>query len=163
MKTSLLNLVAVLLLGVSRTFAHGDVELGPNGGRIVEFSTNRTVHGEITLKDGRFHVAVVDQDMKPVALTDQKLLVTGGDRANPENPKVEKVGNQFVFPALKGDSYLVVLQFKAEPSAKFITARFEYDGAICSACKKGEWLCECGSKETKGNADGPAHDQDVKR
>jgi hypothetical protein len=163
MKKSLLTLVALLLLGASRTFAHGDVELGPNGGRIVEFSTNETLHGEVTLKDGRFHVALLDHAMKPVALKDQKLLVTGGDRSNPENPKVEKEGDHFVFPALKGDSYLVVLQFKPEPSAKFITARFEYDAAICSACKKGEWLCECGAKETKGHADGPAHDPDAKR
>jgi hypothetical protein len=147
MKASFLALAAVLLLGTARTFAHGDVELGPNGGRIVEFGTNETLHGEVTLKDGQFHVAVLDKDMKPVALKDQKLLVTGGDRSNPENPKVGKVGDHFVFPALKGDSYLVVLQFKPEPSAKFITARFEYDATICSACKKSEWLCECGAKE----------------
>jgi hypothetical protein len=162
MKTSLLALAAVLLLGVSRTFAHGDVELGPNGGRLVEFSTNKTLHGEVTLKEGRFHVAVLDKDMKPVPLKDQKLLVTGGDRSNPENPKVDKEGDHFVFPALKGDSYLVVLQFKATPSAKFITARFEYDAAICSACKKGEWLCECGSKE-KADVNDAGHVHDAKK
>jgi hypothetical protein len=161
MKTNLLTLVAVLLLGVSRTFAHGDVEIGPNGGRLVDLSTNETLRGEVTLKDGKFHVAVLDHAMKPVPLKDQKLLVTGGDRSNPENPKVEKEDDHFVFPALKGDSYLVVLQFKAEPAAKFVTARFEYDAAICSACKKGEWLCECGSKDkTKDNDKG--HDHDAK-
>ena len=147
MNTSLLTIAAALLLSVISTFAHGDVELGPNGGRILEFSTNETLHGEVTLKDGKFHVAVLDKEMKPVALKEQVLVVTGGDRSNPEKPKVEKSGDHFVFPALKGDSYLLVVQFKEKPSTKFITARFEYDATICSACKNAEWLCKCGDKK----------------
>ncbi len=152
MKTTLLTLIAALSLGVSSAFGHGGVELGPNGGRILEFSTNETLHGEVTLKDGKFHVAILDKDMKPVALKDQTLVVTGGDRANPEKPKVQKSGNHFVFPALKGDSYLLVLQFKEKPSAKAVTARFEYDATICSACKNPEWLCKC-SAEKEGKKD----------
>jgi hypothetical protein len=168
MKTTLLTFAAALWLGVSSAFAHGDVELGPNGGRIVEFSTNETLHGEVTLKDGKFHVAVLDKDMKPVELKDQTLLVTGGDRAHPERPKVEKTGNHFVFPALKGDSYLLVLQFKDKPSSKFVTARFEYDATICSACKNPEWLCKCGEKAGAKKEDrhehkpGEKHDHDKK-
>ncbi len=149
MKTSLLALAAALLLGVSNALAHSGVELGPNGGRILEFSTNETLHGEVTLKEGKFHVALLDKAMKPVALKDQVLIVTGGDRANPEKPTVEKAGDHFVFPALKGESYLLVVQFKEKPSTKFITARFEYDAAICSACKNAEWLCKCGEKDKK--------------
>ncbi len=149
MKTNLLTIVAVLLLGVSNALAHGGVELGPNGGRIVEFSTNETLHGEVTLKDGRFHVALLDKAMKPVALKDQTLSVSGGDRANPQKPAVQKKDGHFVFPALKGDSYLLVLQLKASPSAKAVTARFEYDATICSACKNSEWLCKCGEKDKK--------------
>ena len=149
MKKSLLTLAAVLLLGVSNALAHGGVELGPNGGRIVEFSTNKTLYGEVTLKAGKFHVAVLDKEMKPVALKDQVLVVTGGDRDNPAKPKVEKAGDHFVFPALKGDSYLLVLQFKEMPLTKAVTARFEYDAAICSACKNAEWLCKCGEKDKK--------------
>lgn len=147
MKTTLLTLIAALSLGVTSAFGHGDVELGPNGGRILEFSTNETIHGEVTLKDGKFHVAVLDKDMKPVALKDQTLVVTGGDRSKPEKPKVEKSGDHFVFPSLKGDSYLLVVQFKEKPSTKLITARFEYDATICSTCKNGEWLCKCGEKK----------------
>ena len=166
MKTSLLTLAAALLLSVSSAFAHGEVELGPNGGRIVEFSTNETLNGEVTLKDGKFHVALLDKGMKAVELKDQTLVVTGGDRSSPEKPKVQKSGNHFVFPALKGDSYLLVLQFKEKPSAKAVTARFEYDATICSACKNPEWLCKCSAeKEGKkgdkhGHKTGEKHDHD---
>lgn len=147
MKTKLLTLVAALLLGLtSSAFAHGGAELGPNGGRIVEFSTNETLHGEVTLKEGKFHIAVLDKDMKPVELKDQTLAVTGGDRSNPQKPAVEKKDGRFVFPALNGDHYLLVLQFKDSPSAKAITARFEYDASVCSACKSQEWLCKCAAE-----------------
>lgn len=146
MKTKLVTLAAALLLGAASVFAHGDAEIGPNGGRIVEFSTNETLHGEVTLKDGKFHVALLDKDMKPVELKDQTLAVTGGDRSNPQKPAVEKKDGRFVFPALKGDHYLLVLQFKDEPSAKAITARFEYDASVCSACKSQEWLCKCATE-----------------
>ena len=154
MKTSLLTLAAVLLLGTIRTLGHGGVELGPNGGRILEFSKNETLHGEVTLTNGQFHVST--------------LVVTGGDRAKPEKPKVKIQGGQFVFPALKGDDYLLVLQFREKPAAKTITARFEFDAAICSACKNPEWLCKCSSeKEEKGNKsghkDGEKHDHDKKK
>ncbi len=147
MKTSLLTLIAVLLLGVTRALAHGGVELGPNGGRLVEFSKNETLHGEVTLADGHFHVRLLDKELKPLAITGQSLVVTGGDRSKPEKPTVEKKGDQFVFPALKGNSYLLAFQFKESPTSRTITARFEYDATICSACKNAEWLCKCGQEE----------------
>ena len=154
MKTSLLTLAAVLLLGTIRTLGHGGVELGPNGGRILEFSKNETMHGEVTLTNGQFHVSILDKDMKSVSLGEQSLVVTGGDRAKPEKPKVKIQGGQFVFPALKGDDYLLVLQFREKPAAKTVTARLEFDATICSACKNPEWLCKCSSKkEVKGDHD----------
>ncbi|MBN8247440.1 MAG: hypothetical protein J0L84_08360 [Verrucomicrobia bacterium] len=146
MKTLLLRLIGAVALGVS-ALAHGDVELGPNGGRILEFSRNETMHGEVTLVNGVFHVALLDKDMKPVDLKDQILVVTGGDRNHPEKPTVEKEGNHFVFPALKGDEYLLAFQFKEGPGAPTVTARMTYDATICSACKKAEWICGCASEE----------------
>ena len=147
-KTRIIGLVAMLALALT-TFGHSDNEIGPNGGRILEFSKNQSIHGEVTLTNGMFYVGLLDKNMKPVALTEQSLTVTGGDRSNPEKPKVEKQGNHFVFPALKGDSYLLVLQFKERTSAKPITARFEFDDSKCGACKKQEWLCACGKKKEK--------------
>ncbi|MEN9675988.1 MAG: hypothetical protein RIS76_1884 [Verrucomicrobiota bacterium] len=151
MKTTLLSLLGTVALGLS-ALAHGDFELGPTGGRIVEFSKNETMHGEVTLVNGVFHVALLDKDMKPVELKDQSLVVTGGDRSRPEKPKVGKEGNHFVFPALKGDEYPLALQFKESSDAPTITARLTYDAAVCKVCKKAEWICSCGAEETKAAA-----------
>lgn len=136
-------LAAAFLLTAIQALAHSDKEVGPSGGRILEFSTNQTLHGEVTLTNGIFYVALLDKNMKPVPLAEQSLAVTGGSRSNPETPKVEKRAHHFTFPALKGDSYLLVFQYKDNLLAKPITARFEFDSAICSGCKKGEWLCDC--------------------
>jgi hypothetical protein len=37
----------------------------------------------------------------------------------------------------------LILQFKSEAKAKAITARFEYNTAICEGCKAQEWICKC--------------------
>ncbi len=149
MKTNLLSILAVLALGTTRLFAHSDVELGPNGGRILEFSTNESMHGEVTVKDGKFHIALFDKAMKPVALGEQVLTATSGDRAKPEKLSVEKSGDHFVIPQLKGDDYWVIFQFKPTPKAKAITARLHYDTKPCGECKKPEWLCVCAAEKAK--------------
>jgi hypothetical protein len=51
MKTKLILLLSLL---TSLAFAHEGVELGPNGGRILEFSKDETMHGEITVKGDNF-------------------------------------------------------------------------------------------------------------
>jgi hypothetical protein len=149
MKTRMLSVIATLMLAITPALAHSDHELGPNGGRILEFSKDQSLHGEVTLTNGMFRVAVLDKNMKPVALTDQSLVVTGGSRSKPEKPKIERQGDRFVFPALTGDSYLLVFQFKENSKAKTITARFEYDASVCGGCQRAEWLCDCGKKTKK--------------
>lgn len=149
MKTKMMAVIGALMLMVTPAFAHSDNDIGPNGGRLLELGKNKSVHAEVTLTNGMFHVALLDKNLKPIALTEESLTVTGGSRNNPEKPKVEKKGNEFVFPAMKGDSYVVALQFKERPSAKAVTARFEFEDSVCGSCKKQEWLCACGKKKEK--------------
>ncbi len=149
MKSKIVFLAAALLLGITRALAHGGVELGPHGGRILEFSKNETMHGEVTAKDGFFHIALLDKDMKPVELRDQTLTAITGNRQKPEKLTVEKRDGKFVVPMQSGDSFLTVFQFREAPGAKPITARLEYDAAICSACKQAEWLCQCSQAQAK--------------
>ena len=144
MKTKLIALLFVITSALS---AHEGIELGPNGGHILEFSKNETMHGEVTLKEGQFHIALLDKDMKPVVIDKQTLAATSGDRSNPQKLTVEVKDKHFVFPALKGDDYHLIFQFKPAPDAKAITARLHYDAANCSACNSPEWLCKC--KEEK--------------
>lgn len=137
-----------LLASASMTFAHEGVELGPNGGRILEFSKNETMHGEVTLQGDKFHIALLDKDMKPVAVTGQSLSVTTGDRGNPQKLAVEKDAKGFVVPKVKGGEWLI-LQYKDQPGSKAVTARFEYNTAICEECKAEEWICKCKPEEEK--------------
>jgi len=138
MKTKLILLCFI----TSLSFAHEGVELGPNKGRILEFSKNETMHGEVTIQGDKFHIALLDKDMKPVAMTEQALMAITGDRENPTKLTVEKDAKGFVVPVVKSGEWMI-LQYKDTAESKAITARFEYNTAICDECKKAEWVCEC--------------------
>lgn len=139
MKSKLILLVTLI---TSLAFGHEGVELGPNGGRILEFSDNETMHGEITVKGEQFHIAVLDKDMKPVAMAAQTLTATTGDRAKPVKLEVTKDAKGFVIPVVKPGEWLIV-RYKETADAKAITARFEYNTATCEECQAPEWLCKC--------------------
>lgn len=139
MKTKLILLVSLL---TSFALGHEGVELGPNGGRILEFSKDETMHGEITVKGDKFHIAVLDKDMKPVVVDQQSLSAITGDRNAPQKLAVEKDAKGFVLPVIKAGEWLI-LQYKNSPDSKAITARFEYNTATCEECKNPEWLCKC--------------------
>jgi hypothetical protein len=138
MKTKLI----LLTLITSLTFGHEGVELGPNKGRILEFSKDETMHGEVIVKGDQFHIALFDKDMKPVAMAEQTLTATTGERDKPVKLVVEKDARGFVVPIVKAGDWLI-LQYKDAPNAKSVTARLEYNTSECEACKKAEWLCEC--------------------
>lgn len=131
-----------LPLSVGILHAHEGVELGPNGGRILEFSKNETMHGEVVVKGDRFHIALLDKKMKPAPMAAQTLTAVTGDRSKPVKLEVTKDGKGFLVPVVKSGEWLI-LQFKENPGAKAITARFNYNTATCGECKKPEWLCAC--------------------
>jgi hypothetical protein len=147
MKKNILTLLGILALGAS-ALAHGDVELGPHGGRILEFSKNESLHGEVIQKANEFHIALLDKDMKAIALAAQELTATSGDRAKPEKLAVEKKDGVFVVPVVKAGEW-VIFQFRENAKAKPITARLQYDLTVCGGCKAPEWLCKCAAKEGK--------------
>lgn len=144
MKTKLTLLF--LALTTSFALAHGGVELGPDGGRLLEFSKNDTIHGEITLKDQKFQIALLDKALKPVAVAAQTLTVTSGTGAKPEKLTVEKTATGFSIPAVKEGS-LLVFQFRENEKSKPVTARFTYDTSNCDKCDSPEWICKCEAKK----------------
>ena len=148
MKTKLLQMVALLALGCSQVFGHTNAEIGPGGGRILDFSKDESLHGEVTLKDGKFHVALLDKDLKPVPISNQALTATSGNRQKPEKLAVEKQGSHFVVQAVPAGEW-VIFQLRVTPKAKPITARLEYNTHPCPACKSAEWLCKCAPAEEK--------------
>lgn len=142
------NKLTVLILALTAGFAfgHGDIELGPNKGRILEFSTNETMHGEVTEKDGKLHIAVLDKDMKPVKVEAQALTATAGTREKPEKLEVAKDEKGFTVPAPKADEW-VIFQYKESADAKPITARLQYNTEVCEPCGNPEWRCACEEKK----------------
>jgi len=149
MKKHILAILSSLILSAV-AMAHGDIELGPNGGRLLEFSKNESMHGEVVFKNNQFVISLLDKDKKPVALAEQELTATSGDRSKPEKLAVEKKEGTFVVPAVKSGEW-VVFQFKDNPKAKAITARLQYDLTVCNGCKEPEWTCKCASKKDKQN------------
>ena len=133
----------ILALTASFAFCHGDIELGPNKGRILEFSKNETMHGEVTEKDGKLHIALLDKDMKPVKVDAQSITATAGTRAKPVKLEVTKSDSGFTIP-VPGAGEWLILQFKDNAEAKTITARLHYDTSNCAPCKSPEWRCACG-------------------
>ncbi|MEK0451301.1 MAG: hypothetical protein RL088_3569 [Verrucomicrobiota bacterium] len=141
MKKHIIALLCSLAITITG-FAHSGVEKGPNGGRLLEFSKDETLHGEVTVKDGKFVIELLDKSHKAVALGEQTLTASGGPSGKAAKLAVEKKDGKFVIPVVKEGEWLIV-QFKADSKAKSITARLQYDTGACDGCKKPEWLCEC--------------------
>jgi hypothetical protein len=144
MKTKLTTLAFCTIASIA--FAHGGVEIGPNGGRILELSKNETMHGEVTVKGDKFHIALLDKNKKPVSVEQQVLTATSGDRENPKKLEVTKDEKGFLLPVVKSGQWLIV-QYKETPKSKPVTARLEYDTSKCGGCNSAEWLCKCAKKE----------------
>ena len=145
MKTHILALLSSLAI-TAAAFAHGEVELGPNGGRLLEFSKDESMNGEVTVKDGKFIIALLDKAQKPVALADQTITASGGPNGKVVKLEVTKADGKFVIPAVKPGEWLI-LQFKADAKAKAVTARLEYNTANCDKCSSPEWICKCAANK----------------
>ncbi len=146
MKTKLTTII--LALTASLAIAHEGIELGPNKGRILEFSTDETMHGEVTGKDGKLHIALLDKDMKSVKVDAHSLTATAGTRQAPMKLEVTKTETGFSVPAPK-DGEWIIMQYKDTADSKTITARLHYDTKVCTPCGNPEWRCACGEKEEK--------------
>jgi hypothetical protein len=149
MKNQFIPLLFTLIASAaSVALAHEGIELGPNKGRIVEFSTDETLHGEVTLKDGKLHIALLDKDMKPVKPTTQKLTATAGTREMPQKLEIARDAAGFTL-STPGEGEWLILQYKAAPDAKPITARIHFDTATCAPCGNSEWRCACADVASK--------------
>ena len=141
MKTLIITLFSSLILTLS-ALAHGNVELGPKGGRLVEFGDHSGVHAEVVLKDGQFIISLYDEKAKKeVPITDQEIVIT--HRESKEKLKPELKDGQWVVAKPEGNDFWLIIQFKENAQAKAKNGRLHFDASICSACKEQEWLCKC--------------------
>ena len=146
MKTKLTTLILALTVGFAQ--AHEGIELSPNKGRILEFSSDETMHGEVTEKEGKLHIVLLDKDKKPVKAEAQSLTATAGTRQAPVKMEVTKDETGFTLTPPKEGEW-IIMQYKETESGKTITARLHYDTRKCAPCGNPEWRCACGEKEKK--------------
>lgn len=126
MKSILITFFATLVLAPA-AFGHGEVKLGPNKGLLLSFGGDPKLSAEVREVDGKFQVELFDAKLQPVALSGQELTATSGERSKAKKLSVEtKGGRYFVLPTVKSGQF-VIFQFKSEPGAKPVTARFKYD------------------------------------
>jgi hypothetical protein len=140
--------IAILItaLSASFAFAHEGIELGPNKGRILELSKDETLHAEVTQKAKNLHLALLDKEMKPVAVDAQIITATAGTRQQPVKLEVTRDANGFTFQA-PGEKEWLIIRYQANPESKPITARLEFDNSTCAPCASPEWRCACADEE----------------
>jgi len=148
-----LGLLAALVLSASPLLAKPIP--GPKGGRIL---TEAAPHAEFFV-DANRHVVIsfYDADLKAVPASDQAVTVTA--EAPSGKVKLEFAAKDGALvstaPLPEGDGYRVVVQLKANATAKQTNYRLEYHTEACGECKRAEYACAC--DEAGGDHSGHAH------
>lgn len=117
---------------------------GPNGGRILTGVTPRAEF--LVTADRKVQITFLGLDGKAVAPAEQVVTVTAGDRSAPTRLTFTKSGLTLVSSAAlpAGNNFPTVVQIKATPAAKAVTARFNLDLGKCGECTLSEYACLCG-------------------
>jgi hypothetical protein len=142
------KLTAPLMMAVSllTATAHERITVGPGDGRLAYLDSTTTPNAEFNVKDGKVHITLLDKDLKPIALADQMLTLTAGERSKASKVEVTKAGTDFVATLPAGEKYWCIFQLKETKDAKALTFRIQYEAEVCGECKKPEWRCTCGNK-----------------
>lgn len=150
MKLRHLALTALFAAVAVTAQAHEEIEVSPNGGRLLEITDHDKPHLEVILKDKNFVVGLYDvQGKKAVPFKEEILEVTVGERSKPEPVKVTMEDGKFIVPKPPGDDFWVIFQIKEKEGAKAKTVRLHYDGAKCPTCDSAEWVCKCDHDDDK--------------
>lgn len=128
---------------------------GPKGGRIL---TATAPHAEFFVDASRnVVISFYDADLKPVSPADQVAIATA--EAPSGKTKLEFVIKDGALvstaPLPAGDGYRVVVQLKANATAKPTNYRVEYHAEVCGECKRAEYACTC--SEAGGDHSGHGH------
>lgn len=123
---------------------HGSkIEIGPNGGRLIN---SVDPHAEFFVTaDRKIQITFVDDDNKMVPVGGQVVSVVTGDRSAPLKMTFLKTGGILISEQKlpDGSRWPVVVQIKGKPESQPIMEKFTLNLAICSGCKKAEYVCTC--------------------
>lgn len=154
MKTKhILSILAAFVLSVGALVAKPIA--GPKGGRIL---TTAAPHAEFFVDASRnVVISFYDADLKPVAPTDQVAIVNAEAPSGKTKLEFTVKDGALVStaPLPAGDGYRVVVQLKANATAKPTNYRVEYHAEVCGECKRAEYACTC--SEAGGDHSGHGH------
>jgi hypothetical protein len=146
MKKRLATLLLTFVTITVSAFAHGDNKIGPNGGRLIQFSDKNPIRAEFVMKGEQFIITLFDHvTKKEIPVTGQQLTITHKEANKKLAPEL-KAGKWTVSkPA--GDDFWLIVQLRENTGAKSMTGRLHYDAAKCPACGEPEWLCRCAEEQ----------------
>src|SRR4051794_27890106 len=126
-KAPLSTIVAALLC--ASAFAHERITIGPKGGRVIYVDSITTPNVEFLVnQEERAEITLLDKARKPIALSEQSVVVTAGPRATTKKLTTEKQGESFLTEKMPaGAPYTVIIQLKEKPETKALTLRVNYN------------------------------------
>ncbi len=117
---------------------------GPKGGRLLDNTDPRAEF--FVEKDRSITVAFYDDNLKPVPVADQSVLVIADTKEGKSQIEFEKKGDVLVSKERlpQAESVNLVVQIKQSSDAKPQNFRFTYEDKVCEMCKHAEYACICG-------------------
>ncbi len=114
------------------------------GGKLLE---KTEPHAEFVVeKDRSVTINFYNDEMKPVAVTTQRVTVIADAKSGKATlefePKGDALASKTKLP--EGEGYNVVVQFKQSADSKPQNFRFKLEMHACGECKRAEYACICG-------------------
>lgn len=139
--------VAALLLSALALVAFADDKpkavAGPKGGKMLD---NDKPRAEFFVdKDRKVVITFYDDEMKPVAASDQNGVVWAEPKEGRVRLTLQKKDGALVTdkPLPSGDPYNVVVRLATSANAKPQSFKIRFDTSICKGCKLVEYACTC--------------------
>jgi hypothetical protein len=131
---------------------------GPTGGKLI---TEVEPHVEFFVnKEKKVEIRFVDDDNKVVAIKDQVITATLGDRSKPTKLTFTKDGDKLVSDVKvpDGNDYPTVV---TDAKAKAVNAKFNLNMTKCPSCPNPEYSCTCDhDHDGHDHKDGEKHDHE---
>ncbi len=116
---------------------------GPKGGRLLENTEPRAEF--FVEKDNAVTITFYDDALKPVAATEQSVIVIAQTNGSKTQLEFEKKGDLLVSKGSlpEGDDLNLVVRFQQTLDAKPLNFRFVLEKGVCDECKRVEYACIC--------------------
>lgn len=127
---------------------------GPKGGKVLSVDN---VRAEFFVNpEHKVEVSFYDQQMKPMAITEQKVNVIAEAKSGKSKLEMERNGETFISKSAlpEGDGYTIVVQIFPKVDSRPNNFRITYHDEICKECKMAEYACIC---ESHGAEEGHSH------